>query len=217
MAINRVVFIRPGETDWNRLGRWQGHVQVPLNSYGKMQAQRLAKFIHPIGISTMYTSDLRRAYQTAEILCEQLGFAPRADARLRERGVGEWQGLTQEEVMEWYPQEYAQLQANREGFQVSGGESRRQVAERVRQCFQDIMARGGGETIGIVSHTTAIRTLLDDLVPHYNANSHSYSNLSVTTIEHQQGDVWKIGLLDDISHLKGMETLSFPELEDKPK
>jgi broad specificity phosphatase PhoE len=216
MSIKRVVFIRPGETDWNRLKRWQGWVAVPLNTYGRQQAQRLASFIRPIGMSAIYSSDLRRAMDTANILAEQLGFTARPDARLRERSVGHWQGLTKEEVVSWYPEEYSRLQSEPMTYQIPGGESRKQVEERVRACFEDIIARGAtSDTIGIITHTTAIRTLLEDLVPNYNPNSHSYSNLSVTTIEHQADNTWRIGLLDDISHLQGMETLSFPELEDK--
>ncbi len=217
MAIKRVVFIRPGETDWNRLKRWQGWVAVPLNSYGRLQAQRLANFIRPIGLSAVYTSDLRRAMDTANILAEQLGFSPRPEQRLRERAVGNWQGLTKEEIISWYPEDYSRLQSDPLNYQIPGGESRKQVEDRVRACFGDIVGRGGGETIGIITHTTAIRTLLEDLVPDYDPNSHNYSNLSVTTIEYQSENAWRIRLLDDISHLQGMETLSFPEIEDEKR
>lgn len=213
--IKRVVFIRPGETDWNRMRRWQGQVAVPLNAHGREQVQRLAKFIQPLGIKALYTSDLRRAMDTANILAEAMGITPIPDRRLRERHIGEWQGLTQEEVIAWYPEEYARLQANPIDYQIAGGESRRQVVDRVRACFEDIMQRGGGEIVGIITHSTAIRTLLTDLVPDYNPNSHAYSNSSVTTIERQWDNVWRIGLLDDISHLDKMETFSMDEMEKR--
>lgn len=215
--IERVVFIRPGETDWNRMRRWQGQVAVPLNEHGRAQAQRLALFIQPLGVKALYTSDLRRAMDTAEILAESIGVVPVSDKRLRERHIGEWQGLTQEEVISWYPEEYARIQSSPIDYQIAGGESRRQVVARVRSCFEDIMQRGGGEIVGVITHSTAIRTLLTDLVPDYNPNSHSYSNLSVTVIERQTDNAWKIRLLDDVSHLKGMdkESLSFPEVESK--
>jgi broad specificity phosphatase PhoE len=216
MGIERVVFIRPGETDWNRLGRWQGQVQVPLNSYGRQQAQRLANFIRPIGMTALYTSDLRRAMDTATILAKPLGFLPTPDVRLRERAVGAWQGLTKQEVIEWYPEEYAQLQADPEGYKIpAGGESRREVAARVRACFNDILRQEKGETIGILSHTTAIRTLLLDLVPGFDPNAHTYSNMSVTTLERIDDNTWRTVMVDDVSHLQGIEALSFPELEDK--
>ena len=215
--IERVVFIRPGETDWNRMRRWQGQVAVPLNEHGRAQAQRLALFIQPLGIKSLYTSDLRRAVDTAQILAESIGITPIPDKRLRERHIGEWQGLTQEEVISWYPDEYARIQSSPIDYQIAGGESRRQVVARVRACFEDIMQRGGSEIVGIITHSTAIRTLLTDLVPGYNPNSHSYSNLSVTTIERLTDNQWKIGFLDNVSHLQGMEreSMSFPEMEDR--
>lgn len=215
MTIERVVFIRPGETQWNYLKRWQGWVAVPLNDNGRLQAHRLANFIRPIGLSALYTSDLRRAMDTANILSQQLGFAPIPDGRLRERAVGEWQGLVLEEIISWYPDDYARLQADPINFQIPGGESRKQVDTRVRACFEDIIGRGGGETIGIITHTTALRTLLQDLVPKYDPNSHAYSNLSLTTIKHVANNQWEIGLLDDVSHLEGLQTLSVGELEGK--
>lgn len=212
--IKRVLFIRPGETDWNRMRRWQGQVAVPLNAHGREQAHRLARFIQPLGMKALYSSDLRRAVDTANILAEAMGIKPIFDKRLRERHIGEWQGLTQEEVIAWYPEEYARLQANPLDYQIAGGESRRQVMARVRACFDDIMQRGGGDIIGIITHSTAIRTLLTDLVPNYDPNSHAYSNMSVTTIERQVEDnVWRIRLLDDISHLDNMETFSSAEID----
>src|SRR5579871_2666095 len=103
MTVKRIVFIRPGETDWNRLGRWQGWVSIPLNDLGVRQARALATFIRHIGMGALYTSDLKRAAQTADLLAEQLSFQPIPDARLRERSIGFWQGLTQAELQAWYP------------------------------------------------------------------------------------------------------------------
>ena len=157
MAVKRVMFIRPGETEWNKLGRWQGHVAVPLNAHGKAQAERLATFIRPIGLSALYSSDLRRARDTAEVIAKYSGLKPIYDPRLRERNMGEWQGITMDEIVTWYPDSYKIVQADPHNFQVPGGESRRQVAGRVRMAFEDIIGRGG-DTIGIISHTTAIRS-----------------------------------------------------------
>jgi broad specificity phosphatase PhoE len=94
MAVKRVIFIRPGETDWNRDLRYQGWVAIPLSAYGQRQAQRLANYIRNIGVSALYTSDLKRASETAAILAEKLDSEPIADKRLRERDIGKWQGLT---------------------------------------------------------------------------------------------------------------------------
>jgi broad specificity phosphatase PhoE len=214
MATKRVIFIRPGETQWNRLGRWQGQVAVPLNDHGKMQAKRLARFIRAIGIQALYTSDLRRAVETAEILSETLGFEIVPDSRLRERHIGLWQGLTLEEVQAWYPEEYKSLRGNPDAYQVEGGEAREVVAKRMKAAFDEIVGRPG-DIIGIVSHTTAIRALLDAVIPNVNALAMDFSNMSVTSIAKDDGSDWRIVQRNDVTHLEGMPTEISAEPDDK--
>lgn len=207
MAVKRVMVIRPGETEWNKIGRWQGHVAVPLNELGRAQAERLGRFMQPIGVNALYSSDLRRARDTAQIISQHTGVKPIFDQRLRERAMGEWQGLVMDDIISWYPQEYERLQADPEGFQVPGGESRRQVIQRVQTAFNDIVARGG-EVITIISHTTALRLLLDALVPETDPYRIQFHNMSVTTLINEN-DTWRISQLDDVSHLEGMQSDPF--------
>src|SRR5690606_22869507 len=111
------------------------------------------------GMSVLYTSDLRRALETAEILSEKLGFPPIPDPRLRERNIGEWQGLTIDEMRRWFPDEYQNLLLDSENYRVPGGESRKDVCLRMREAFDDILRQDKGGTVGIISHTTAIHAL----------------------------------------------------------
>lgn len=217
MVVKRVIFIRPGETDWNRQLRWQGWVAIPLNDLGRRQAQRLASFIRNIGISALYSSDLRRALETARIIAERLGFEPVLDERLRERNIGSWQGLTPDEMQNWFPDEYAKLVQDPDNFRVPGGESRADVRRRMRAAFDDIIAQAAGETIAIISHTTAINALLSDLLPGGYRTRTLFSNSSVTTIHRDDDGVWQLVAADDVMHLEGLETNPFPELEDKRK
>lgn len=213
MSIKRVMFIRPGETDWNRIGRWQGQVAIPLNEHGRAQAGRLSAFVRNLGLSAMYSSDLRRAKDTAGIICETLEFDPIYDARLRERHMGAWQGLTFNEIREWYPDEYAKLRSDPEGYQIPGGESRKSVRKRVLAAFDAILNGENGENIAVLSHTTAIMILLDELVPDCKAYEVEFSNISVTTISRNSDDVWRVDQLNDVSHLEGMESMSIGDLE----
>jgi broad specificity phosphatase PhoE len=214
MATKRVIFIRPGETQWNRLGRWQGQVAVPLNDHGKMQAKRLARFIRAVGLQALYSSDLHRAAETAAILEETLGFPFVPDARLRERHIGLWQGLTLAEVQEWYPNAYQSLRSNPDAYQIEGGESRESVANRMKAAFDEIVARPH-DIIGIVSHTTAIRALLDTIIPSVNALTMDFSNMSVTSIAKDDGEGWRIVQRNDVTHLEGMPTEISAEPDDK--
>jgi len=216
MGVKRVVFMRPGETAWNKIGRWQGNVAVPLNEQGRAQVQRLAQFVRPLGFAAIYSSDLHRAKDTADIIAGACGLEARYDQRLRERHMGEWQGLTLAEIQSWYPESYARMQADPDGFQIPGGESRKQVTQRVRAAFEDILLRGG-EMIGIISHATALRLLLADLVPDCNPYTIRFRNMSVTTLVHEEDGTWSISQLDDVTHLEGLSSMSFPEVESLEK
>ena len=91
-----LLLVRHGETDWNRDGRWQGQSDTPLNELGRRQARELAEQLD--GVDVVYSSDLARARETAEILAERAGVEVRLDPRLRERGFGAWEGLTLAEI-----------------------------------------------------------------------------------------------------------------------
>ncbi len=90
-----LLLVRHGETDWNRDGRWQGGSDTSLNDVGREQARALADELDG-NISTVYSSDLARARETAEIVVANIGLPVQIDPRLRERGFGSWEG---EEVL----------------------------------------------------------------------------------------------------------------------
>lgn len=214
MAVKRVIFIRPGETDWNRDLRYQGWVAIPLNAYGQRQAQRLANYIRNIGVAALYTSDLKRASETAALLAEKLGSEPVTDKRLRERDIGKWQGLTQKEMQTWYPDEYAQFVADPDTYRVPEGESRKDVRERILAAFNDYLSADKGETIAILSHSTAINALLAEIIPGVKFGSVDVSNTSVTTIKRDEAGKWQLVTADDITHLDGMSAQRVQELEE---
>lgn len=213
MAVKRVILIRPGETDWNKNERWQGFVASPLNEHGRQQALALAKYIRNIGLSALYTSDLVRALQTATILGERLGFDPIPDPRWRERDIGKWQGMTQDEMRTWYADEYQQLQDDVENYRVPGGESRADVRQRVNAAFADVLKQDKGSTVGIITHTTATHLLLDSIIPDYDVYGSVLGNTSVTTIMLNDAGVWEIVTANDIAHLEGLPTRAFGEVE----
>jgi broad specificity phosphatase PhoE len=212
MTVKRVILIRPGETDWNRRGRWQGWVAVPLNAHGRNQARYLARFIRNVGMVALYSSDLKRAIETAEILAETLGYSPTYDARLRERNIGNWQGLTQDEMRDWYPAEFQQLMSDRAGYAVPGGESRNEMKARMIAAFNDFLKADKGETIGILSHSSAIRSLLSQWIDDEQLVGTEVGNTSVTTIAREdENDTWRIVAPNDVTHLEGIESQSLGE------
>lgn len=214
MTVKRVIFIRPGETEWNRHQRWQGWVAIPLSEHGRLQVQRLANYIRNIGVSALYTSDLRRALETAQLLAEKLDFEPIIDERLRERHIGGWQGLTRIEMENWYPNEYKRFQTDPEHFQVPGGESRNEIRRRMRAAFDDVLKQDKGETVGIISHSTVINGLLSEIIPGVKFGSVDVSNSSVTTIARTDDGQWQLVAVDDVTHLEGLEAQKIQELEE---
>jgi broad specificity phosphatase PhoE len=169
-----------------------------------------------IGMGALYTSDLRRAQETADMLAEPLGFKPIPDRRLRERGIGLWQGLTLEEMENWYPDDYAEMMGNVDGYRVPGGESRDDVRARVMEALNEILSADTNETIGILSHTTAIKVMLAALVPTYDPLYVDLDNTSVTTI-HRKDSGWELAAVNDRMHLDGMDARHVGEIEAKKK
>lgn len=212
MTLKRIVFIRPGETDWNATGRFQGWVAVPLNDMGRQQARRLANFVRNIGITRLVSSDLRRARDTAEIIGDALGIEPIFDERLREQHIGIWQGLTVPEMHGWYAEDYAKLRADFEGYRIQGGESRKDVKKRADAALKEYIQKADDDNIsvlGIISHTTAIMLMLRYLVPDLPLEHTHLGNSSVTTLR-REGSAWKVTQTNDLMHLEGLESKYMP-------
>jgi probable phosphoglycerate mutase len=160
----RLVLVRHGDTEWSRTGRYQGRSDRTLTAEGRAQALDVALRLKDAGISSMLTSPLRRARETADLIAERLGLgAPGVDPRLTEIDYGTWEGLTQAEVRLRWPDELRRWKrtADPDSAAAPGGESLGQVRERLRLFLLDPMwaAHGAGDVL-IVSHTGPIRVAL---------------------------------------------------------
>jgi broad specificity phosphatase PhoE len=129
--------LRHGRTDWNAQRRFQGQADPPLDDVGRAQAVEVATLLAALRPSVIITSDLMRATQTASVLGEVAGVTPQVDARLRERSLGHWEGLTRDEVQQRYPDEFADWVAGRD-VSRRGGETREQVAKRALAVFEEL-------------------------------------------------------------------------------
>jgi broad specificity phosphatase PhoE len=152
-----LLLARHGETEWNRVGRWQGHADPPLSDAGREQAAMLALRLADAGVTAVVSSDLRRASETADIVAGALGLALDVDPELREIDVGSWSGHTREEVAALFPEGYARWQ---EGEIGHDGETREQLTARVVAAVERACAAHSGGTVLVVTHGGAIRALL---------------------------------------------------------
>jgi broad specificity phosphatase PhoE len=152
-----ILLARHGETDWNLEGRFQGQLDPPLNETGRRQATALADALAGDGVAAVYSSDLRRAAETAAIVAARLSLPVTPDRRLREIDVGAWSGLTRAEVEERFPASYAHwLEGELAGHD---GESREQLAARVHEAVISIAAAHPAESVLVVTHGGAVRAL----------------------------------------------------------
>jgi broad specificity phosphatase PhoE len=149
---------RHGETDANAEGRVQGTIDPPLNDRGREQARELAREAAPLGVRALYTSQLRRARETADIIGEELGLEPRVDARFAESDRGEWEGRLAAEIREEDPDGWAGSLAAETGFRFPGGESLEEHAARVEAGLADV-ARGPLPAL-VICHGGTIRRAL---------------------------------------------------------
>lgn len=155
-----LLLARHGETDDNREPlRVQGSRDTPLNANGRAQAQELAERVENEGIVAIFSSQLSRARETAEIVARQLGLAVEQDPRLAEAHRGAWEGLTFDEVAERDPEGWAAWRRAGEAFRFPGGESLREQANRVAAALADVRAGGRLPSL-VVCHGGSIRTVL---------------------------------------------------------
>ncbi|MGH8984507.1 MAG: histidine phosphatase family protein [Acidimicrobiia bacterium] len=152
MTPTRLLLVRHGESTWNVAGRWQGQADPPLSDLGERQAAAAAVALTDPP-DAVWTSDLARARRTAELLAEPHRLVLRADARLRERDVGEWSGLTRAEIEERWP---GWLGARRSPGGFEGDEA---LAARSLAALRDIAAGAPGATLIVVTHGGVIRTV----------------------------------------------------------
>ena len=150
-----ILLARHGETDWNREGRFQGHADPPLNESGRAQAAALARELAGVELAVVYSSPLRRALETAEVVAAEHGLELVAVDALREVDVGSWEGLTRAEVEARFPEQLARWLDYDQGWQ--DGESYEEMGRRVVPALLGLAAAHPGKRILAVTHGGPIR------------------------------------------------------------
>jgi broad specificity phosphatase PhoE len=149
--VTTLILARHGETDWNRENRFQGHADPPLNAAGRAQSVELAEALADEPIARVYTSPLRRARETAELVAERLGVEVEPLEALCEIDVGSWMGLTRDEVAERFPEGYASwLERAPHGFE--DGETYEELAARVLPALRTLAEVHPSATLLVVTH-----------------------------------------------------------------
>jgi probable phosphoglycerate mutase len=153
--VTEILLARHGETDWNRDNRFQGHADPPLNRLGREQAKVLAEALAGDPVTAIYTSPLRRAAETAEIMAAAHGLRAEPVDGLREVDVGSWQGLTRDDIEGRFPEQFQRWLDHGPGWE--DGESYEEMGRRSVAALLELAERHPVERIAVVTHGGPIR------------------------------------------------------------
>jgi broad specificity phosphatase PhoE len=163
LKLKNIFVIRHGETDWNKINRFQGQTDIKLNDTGREQALRLRPILQELQIESVYSSPLARAMETIEIATQDLKLTIQKDDRLRETMLGDAEGLTADELLQRFGQDcLAKWRSYDErllDYHFPNGESKRQLMYRARQVFLDIVQNSNRNNIAVVSHGMLMRAM----------------------------------------------------------
>lgn len=206
-----ILLIRHGQTDWNAEGRWQGHEDIPLNQAGRQQALLLARRLKSWPLNAIYCSDLRRTSETAAIIAGESGLRPVSDVQWRERDLGHFAGLTQEEIQQQYPEAWARFQEGE--IAMPGAEGSRELQSRAATAFELLLQQHNGETIAVVSHGGTIGALIAHVLGVPFARPARFrvggnTGLSIVTVREGRPPV--LERLNDIAHLEAAGADGYP-------
>jgi probable phosphoglycerate mutase len=207
--MNTVLYaVRHGETEWNLIERQQGHLDSPLTGKGIQQAQLLANGLAKKNIDILYSSDLGRTLQTAEVIAKRLLLDIHTDSRLRERHLGILQGLTKNEFERRYPEEATRFDSDDPDYVLPGGESLRQCFIRCIECAEEIARDNGGKNILIVGHGGVLRSFFHKAAntPLGGPRRFSLYNASINSFSLSNGQ-WRLDTWGEIAHLETMKVL----------
>ena len=178
--------MRHGETIWNRERRYQGQSDIPLTGEGRTQARILSERLKNEKIDVIYASDLSRTIETAEIIAKYHGQKVLTAPLMRELSFGIWEGMTYDEIIQKWPQEYKEWQADPYNKKPPEGETLSELCQRVSKFLMETAKKHPESRILVVSHAGPIRAVLSVLL---NLRQDFFwkfkiSNTSLTIIEY---------------------------------
>lgn len=204
--ITRLILIRHGESTWNRERRIQGQLDPPLSELGREQALRVARRLSTRRVEAIYTSDLRRAAQTAEPIADSLGVELTPAPDLREIFLGDWEGLLTDEIATRFPDAWDEWTREPSWDVVPGGEGAAAFERRVESAVVQLVKRHPQGDVIVVTHGGVIQIALHQVVGRSSHGIFAFriSNGSVSVVEQRNGRR-VIARVNDTSHLESAD------------
>lgn len=198
----RLILVRHGETAWNAERRYQGYNSIPLNERGRWQAIQAGKRLASMPVVALYASDVTRAWETAQLVSDQIGLQAMPLLALREINDGDWAGFTPEELLIKYPEHMAVMRQFPATTRRLNGESYAELQTRVIALFHDLAHKHEHQLVVAVSHGGAIRALvcglLDMPLEHFGRLWVDNGGF-VEIVPH--ADAWRVHKINDTAHL----------------
>jgi len=193
--------VRHGESLYNAEGRVQGQSDVALSEFGRRQSEAVAATLAEKPLDAIYSSPLRRAIETAEVVARRTGLPVRTDPRLKEVNAGVFQDRLRADLERKFPGELARWTSEDLDYVIPGGESRRQLIARGRAALQAI-ARTDYRHVAVIAHGRLLTVSLKHLVGLAPTDPpHSLQNGSITTVRCNTADRFEVLAWDQVDHL----------------
>jgi broad specificity phosphatase PhoE len=207
-----LLLVRHGQSTWNQERRIQGQLDPPLSDVGRRQAEQLGQRLAGREFAGFYSSDLKRAAETAQLVSEALNIAPKPMPELREIYLGQWEGLRTEDLADRFPEAWASWAEEPNWDLVPGGEGSVAFEARVGQALDALFRRHPQGDVLVVTHGGVIQIALHHVVgrPGRGIFPFRIQNASVSVLERRNGRVVVSGV-NDIGHLE-IGTVAAPEI-----
>ncbi len=206
----RIILVRHGETDWNKQGRFQGQIDIPLNTNGKYQAKAASIFLKNTIIQKAFSSSLSRPKETAKIILnEHKGISISLKDKLKEIGHGKWEGKLESEIKSDWPDLLKEWKISPEKVQMPEGETIKEVSTRSIKGWDEICKDlKNNETALVVAHDAVNKTILCHLLGLGPSNiwmiKQGNGGITVIDLSDKEGQPDQITCLNITSHLGGI-------------
>ena len=202
----KLVIVRHGETESNVQHKVMGQLDSPLTAKGIQQAKAIADRLLRLKFTSLYSSDLGRAVQTANIIAEICGKKIIFDAELREWNMGIFQGLTVSEMHEKFPQERQDYEQIGDEYIIPKGESLTQCRARGFRILNAIAERHSDENVVVVTHGCVLMGFFEMVLDLRSGNTWRFKldNANFCTFEYVK-ERWSLVVWNDVSHLEMIE------------
>lgn len=205
----RILAIRHGQTAWNAAARIQGHTDIELDDTGQWQARQLAQALGDEDLQAIYSSDLARARDTARPVAALHGLPVQTDVGLRERGFGDFEGLSFEQIEARWPDQALAWRRRDPGFGPSGGEVLRDFRERVVTALTRLALAHRGQGIAVVTHGGVLDVLYREAtrIALDAPRTWQVANAGINRLLHTDEGLMLVGWAD-VGHLDGAPTFA---------